>query len=108
MSALAAGMITTGELIGILQAAGISVTVAGVGAFIVRGVKVLAEELERMAKEIKPCLRCNHCTGFRPNLISAVEKGANVVAQFFGAQRNDNVAFRACLCGCHVNFHRGH
>ena len=54
MTALAAGMITTGELISILEAARITVTVIGIGAYIVRGVKVLNEGLEEMAKETRP------------------------------------------------------
>jgi len=53
MSALAAGMITTAELIGILKGVGISVSILGAGAFLVKGVKVVASELERMAKEKK-------------------------------------------------------
>ncbi len=108
MSALAAGMITTGELVSFLQASGIAVSIAGVGVFIVNGVKVLADELERCAKEVRPCIKCNHCDGFKYNIVSAGEKIANIASTFFGGEKDDSVAFRNCMCGHHINFHRGH
>ena len=109
MTALAAGMITTGELISILEAAGITVTVIGIGAYIVRGVKVLNEGLEEMAKETRPWLNCDHCTGYKPNLVSAGEKLLNVFGRCsLGVEKDEKVAFRACMCGCHINYHRGH
>ena len=70
MSALAAGMITTAELIGILKAAGISVVTLGIGSYLLRGIKVDAE-LDKAAKETRKCLKCTGCTSFRPNLVSA-------------------------------------
>jgi len=109
MSALAAGMITTAELIGILKGVGISVSILGAGAFLVKGVKVVASELERMAKEKRKCLRCNSCTGYQYNIVSSIEKLGNVWAStFMGAKKDKEVAFRNCICGHHINYHQGH
>ena len=109
MSALAAGMITTGELIAILESAGIAVVALGIGQFLLRGIKVCDAELEKAAKETRKCLKCTGCTGFRPNLISAGQKLANDIgSNFFGAFKDPSVAYRACMCGHHINYHSGH
>ena len=109
MSALAAGMITTAELIGILKAAGISVAIIGAGQFLLRGIKVMDKELEKAAKETRKCLKCTGCTGYRPNLVSAGQKLVNDIgSNFFGAPKDTSVAYRACMCGHHINYHSGH
>lgn len=60
-----------------------------------------------MAKEKRPCLRCG-CQKYEWNMVSAIEKGLSIFSTFYGGQVRNDVAFKACTCGHHINLHSGH
>ena len=42
-------------------------------------------------------------------MVSAGQKLVNDIgSNFFGALKDDSVAYRACMCGHHINYHSGH